>query len=405
MAGEALVVLGPDQRPVDAGRADFERVGGGDRILDIEHGRERAAERRRNPRPSSARRRCARPSPAGWAGAARHRDAHELVAHARERGLDQRLKCRLPLHAIPNAPAVSRRSAGPRNKKVGRLAHFFVCAGIAAIRSFGREYSVFQRRRKAYGIRPDRGHPRIYRPAAHSAAAAAHAHEAQIGRLAPRCQRLRPRSGSAASRPGGGASRRARARTRRKPGCGGQPLQHPGQIVAVVGRQPQLGARRQDPRQLVEEISAAISRRLWWRAFGQGSGNRTKARPIEAGGRPVSSARASPCQMRTLASACAFTCASRRDDAVHERLAADQADIGIGRGLRRQMLAAAEADLEPHRARRRRRKGRLARPAMPAPRSAAAGRQAGPAGRSAGGGRGAGRRCGSAAAARSRPSH
>ena len=44
MAGEAVEIRRPGQRPVDAGRADLERVGAGDRILDIEHGRDGAAD-------------------------------------------------------------------------------------------------------------------------------------------------------------------------------------------------------------------------------------------------------------------------------------------------------------------------------------------------------------------------
>jgi hypothetical protein len=39
--------------------------------------------------------------------------------------------------------------------------------------------------------------------------------------------------------------------------------------------------------------------------------------------------------------------------AIDEGLAADEADIGVTLGLCREMLAAAEADLEPERARRR----------------------------------------------------
>src|SRR5262249_54751065 len=43
-AGEAVVILGANQRPVDARRADFERIGAGDRVGDIEKGRNGAAD-------------------------------------------------------------------------------------------------------------------------------------------------------------------------------------------------------------------------------------------------------------------------------------------------------------------------------------------------------------------------
>jgi hypothetical protein len=43
-----------------------------------------------------------------------------------------------------------------------------------------------------------------------------------------------------------------------------------------------------------------------------------------------------------------FDGAQRLDDAVLERLAADQADVRIGSRLPEQMLGSAEADLEPH---------------------------------------------------------
>ena len=44
-AGEALVILAAQQRPVDAGRADFEHISGIDRIRDVEQRRDRVADR------------------------------------------------------------------------------------------------------------------------------------------------------------------------------------------------------------------------------------------------------------------------------------------------------------------------------------------------------------------------
>ena len=48
----------------------------------------------------------------------------------------------------------------------------------------------------------------------------------------------------------------------------------------------------------------------------------------------------------------------QRGDAVDERLAADEADVGIVLGLMRQMLARAEPDFQPDRARRERKQAR-----------------------------------------------
>ena len=40
VAGEAVPVLRPGQRPVDAGGADLQRPGARDRVLDVDHGAE-----------------------------------------------------------------------------------------------------------------------------------------------------------------------------------------------------------------------------------------------------------------------------------------------------------------------------------------------------------------------------
>ena len=65
--------------------------------------------------------------------------------------------------------------------------------------------------------------------------------------------------------------------------------------------------------------------------------------------------------------------AQRLDDAVLERLAADQADVRVGARLPQQMLGPAEADLEPH---LRRPAARTARPAGPAEDPTASARRA-----------------------------
>ena len=136
-----------------------------------------------------------------------------------------------------------------------------------------------------------------------------------------------PRSGWPASRPG--AARQSR------------PLGRPAELGAasaappassarsrVVGGEAQLAARRQQPRELGDACPGLTIRRLWWRAFGQGSGNRTKMRSRQASGRARSRRRASSTRTRMLSRR-----SRRRPPAAwprrHEGLAADEADIGM----------------------------------------------------------------------------
>ena len=89
VAGEAVPVLGPGQRPVDARRADFQRPGGGQRVLDVEHGAEGDAEglaigdAERGAVGALGHHLHGRPL------APEHGDAHQLVAQSVERGRDQ----------------------------------------------------------------------------------------------------------------------------------------------------------------------------------------------------------------------------------------------------------------------------------------------------------------------------
>ena len=80
MARPADVILGPRQRPVDAGRAHFEGVGARDRILDIEHRRERA--RKHGAGLDIHRPAVGRLDHDLQRAALAHGDAHQLVAHA-----------------------------------------------------------------------------------------------------------------------------------------------------------------------------------------------------------------------------------------------------------------------------------------------------------------------------------
>ncbi len=64
VAGEAVPVLDPGQRPVDPGRADLQVPGPGDRVLHVQQGAERVADRLAILDARSGRRRRGRPSPA-----------------------------------------------------------------------------------------------------------------------------------------------------------------------------------------------------------------------------------------------------------------------------------------------------------------------------------------------------
>ena len=125
--------------------------------------------------------------------------------------------------------------------------------------------------------------------------------------------------------------------------------QHPRAVVADVGGEPQLGAGRAARAPAGRARARLTRRRLSWRFFGQGSGNRMK--PGRAWRRAAAAAARARrrVQTRTLASPRSSIARQRLGDAVDERLAADQADLGIGRACAAEMLAAAEADLEPDR--------------------------------------------------------
>ena len=87
-------------------------------------------------------------------------------------------------------------------------------------------------------------------------------------------------------------------------------------------------------------------------------------REKNASGAASMSACASPRRRRTLERPSRLSAGERRDDAVEKRLAADDADIGIGFRLLNEMFAGAEPDFEPDLARRRSAKARAPRPAL-----------------------------------------
>ena len=129
-------------------------------------------------------------------------------------------------------------------------------------------------------------------------------------------------------------------------------------------------------------------------------------RPSEAGARPSSSSRASSAKDADIAEAAPRDLAEQPGDAVLEHLAADKADLGMPLGLFGEVLAAAEADLEPDRATGiREQRGGSSGPA-PAGLSpaAAANPPADGAGRAAAAARAAGRKAGGRNASRNRSS-
>ena len=88
VAGEAVPVLGAGQRPVDAGGADLQRPGAGDRILHVQHGAEGVADRLAVGDGDLAAVGAVGHHLHGRPVAAEHGDAHEFVAHAFQGGRD-----------------------------------------------------------------------------------------------------------------------------------------------------------------------------------------------------------------------------------------------------------------------------------------------------------------------------
>ena len=89
MAGEAVPVLHAGERPVDAGRAHLERPGAGDRVVHVEHGAHRVADRLAILDADQRAVGAVGHDLHGRALAAEDRDAHELVAHVGEGRRDE----------------------------------------------------------------------------------------------------------------------------------------------------------------------------------------------------------------------------------------------------------------------------------------------------------------------------
>ena len=80
VSGPAFEVLRPGERPIDAGRTHFERVGAGNRILDVEYRRKRS--RKRGAILDIHRASVGRLDHDLQRAALAHGDAHQFVAHA-----------------------------------------------------------------------------------------------------------------------------------------------------------------------------------------------------------------------------------------------------------------------------------------------------------------------------------
>ena len=116
-------------------------------------------------------------------------------------------------------------------------------------------------------------------------------------------------------------------------------------------RRSSVASRSSAPGRIARARQSSVSRetrrRFLWRSFGQGSGNRMKTRPSVRGGQAIEQQQRVIGEDPDIAEALAFDFRQELGDAVLEHLGADEADPGMGGALRRQMLAGAEADLEP----------------------------------------------------------
>ena len=147
----------------------------------------------------------------------------------------------------------------------------------------------------------------------------------------------------------------------------GRVLQHPGQIVAIVGREPQFRALAASA-----PPAGPTSRSRRAGACGAAFSARDREQdehPLRA--IPAPAHRAAPCVVgkdADIAEVAPGDLGDQPGDAVLEHLAADKPDPGMRLGLRREVLAGAEPDLQPYQS------GRRPRTAMPgrAPRFRAA---------------------------------
>ena len=130
-AGETNEILAPHQRPIDAGRADLQRIGSRDRISHVEHRRDRVADLSAvvDGHTAAAIERLGHDLQ-GPPAAADHPHLHQLKAHVAECGLDQ-LRY-LAKGCRPYANGNTKR-AGAR--PLSTISRERMCAGIWRVRS------------------------------------------------------------------------------------------------------------------------------------------------------------------------------------------------------------------------------------------------------------------------------
>ena len=124
-------------------------------------------------------------------------------------------------------------------------------------------------------------------------------------------------------------------------------LDHPRQVARIVGGEPELRARDHQLGQPVEGL-ALHEAALVMAGLGPRIGEQHEGAASERSGSAAITSRASSVNSRMLPTPRALDMRQALGDAVEVGLAADQADIGMLLGLPDQMLARAEADLQPH---------------------------------------------------------
>ena len=156
-----------------------------------------------------------------------------------------------------------------------------------------------------------------------------------------------PRSGCRASPAIGRRQSSARRAVQRKSGERSSAGEHPADVIVDVAGEAQLGARPHHAGKLVEHLvgdEAALALR--------GASARDRDRGCRRG-RKSASGRVGSRSVDVLVpdadivEPLVLDRGQKLRHAVHERLAADEVDVGVGARLGGQMLAAAEADLEP----------------------------------------------------------
>ncbi len=151
-----------------------------------------------------------------------------------------------------------------------------------------------------------------------------------IARGGPR-EGLLLHSGSTASRPAADAPIGGPFAVQMKAGCARTRQQDPARIVADVGGDAQLGAGLRMTRAERPAERELTSRRLSWRFFGQGSGNRMNARRSRRVRQPAQQRAGIVGMQPNVGELAVLDRAQHLDDAVLERLAADEADIRVVR--------------------------------------------------------------------------